>query len=368
MDLNNFATQIYSTGFPLEHRIAMLLRNAGWSVISNKYYIDDLEQTIREVDLVAYRVREVAHLLVYTTLIISCKKSDKNAWVLLSRPISADDPNANLEPFHAWSNDVPISYMISQSNWAAPYYQKARQLGVCGPLDKLSRDIFAFQEMERETGRPHNDKAIFTAVTSLMKAQAYEVNALPERRKEPAVYQFNLLNVVDSDLVCLDFDDTATIATPVKVESELYVTRYIINKQQTFARIQFSTAEHFSQLLPGYKKLHDANCKLFEEAHEAFFGDIVQDPLRWHLLLDKFHARLQWPFHFAQHKGHLNLEKLPVPTFGKSDRGLEIEVDLHYKAVETLNADESFSKATTEALKAIYRYEGNFMFSPEIPF
>ncbi len=37
--------------------------------------------------------------------------------------------------------------------------------------------------MNRVSGAPHNDKNIFSAVTSLMKAQAYELGALSHRKK-----------------------------------------------------------------------------------------------------------------------------------------------------------------------------------------
>jgi hypothetical protein len=40
-----------------------------------------------------------------------------------------------------------------------------------------------------------------------MKAQSYELEALPQRKKAPSVYQFNLLTVVDTDLIRLHFQD-----------------------------------------------------------------------------------------------------------------------------------------------------------------
>ncbi len=60
-NLDNFAQEIQKTGFVLENRIAQELKNVGWTVISNKYYIDDLQEAIREIDLVAYRVTKMQH-------------------------------------------------------------------------------------------------------------------------------------------------------------------------------------------------------------------------------------------------------------------------------------------------------------------
>jgi hypothetical protein len=82
MDLSKLETQIGKTGFVLENRIAHELKTAGWTVISNRYYVDDSEETVREIDLVGYRVTKVQHFNVYTSLIISCKKSEANAWAL----------------------------------------------------------------------------------------------------------------------------------------------------------------------------------------------------------------------------------------------------------------------------------------------
>ena len=84
MDLKNFEKQIAKTGFPLEHKIGSLLRSSGWTVINNRYYVDDQEQSVREIDLVAYKSRPVQHFRVCTTLIISCKKSGQNVWALLA--------------------------------------------------------------------------------------------------------------------------------------------------------------------------------------------------------------------------------------------------------------------------------------------
>src|SRR5690606_19239495 len=142
-------------------------------------------------------------------------------------------------------------------------------LGVSEVLKEPDVDVFAFQEMDRTTGAPHNDKAIFSAVTSLMKAQAHEISALPARRKSPAFYQFNLLSVVDTDLVRLTFSKTEIKATPI--ESEQYVARYIIGRKETFARVRFVTPSKFVRDLADYGRLHKANCKWVEETLDEFY-------------------------------------------------------------------------------------------------
>ena len=87
MQYEQLPTQILKTGFVLENQIAQQLKAAKWTVISNRYYVDDAEESIREIDLVAYQATRVQHFDVYTTLLVSRKKSEANAWALLSREI-----------------------------------------------------------------------------------------------------------------------------------------------------------------------------------------------------------------------------------------------------------------------------------------
>ena len=112
MDASKIEAQIRKTGFVLENDVAQILRTAGWSVISNKYYVDDYEENVREIDLIAYQVAKVQHLDVYTVLIISCKKSESNVWALLSRKNNLNDPNYDWWPLHAWSNDKALAYQL----------------------------------------------------------------------------------------------------------------------------------------------------------------------------------------------------------------------------------------------------------------
>ena len=130
MDLRKFEVEIRKTGFHLEQQVASLLRAAGWTVISNRYYVDDQEDAVREMDLVAYRVKNTPEFRVFTTLIISCKKSEKNVWALLARNRDREDPNADWWPVHVWSNDRAATFVSGQPAWREQYHLRARKLGV----------------------------------------------------------------------------------------------------------------------------------------------------------------------------------------------------------------------------------------------
>jgi hypothetical protein len=368
MDLRKFEVAIRKTGFHLEQQVASLLRAAGWSVISNKYYVDDQEDAVREIDLVAYRVKKVQDLRVVTTLIISCKKSEKNVWALLARNRDRKDPNADWWPVHVWSNERAISFAQNQPKWREQYHLRVRNLGVARALAEPEIDIFAYQEMNRDSGSPQNDKPIFASVTSLMKAQSYELDALPQRRKTPAVYQFNLLTVVDADLVRLHFDGSKVVGSPVT--DEQYVARYIIKKKEMFARIHFINIHEFPQVLEDYGRLHAANGTIFPEDKESFYRDILTDNNRVSVFAEDFSRAVLWmlSLRLRQHaRGHADLDSVSLSWNEKHGR-VDICVALSDDDIAFLSGDAKAREVVTRALKKVYRYEGPSDFAWELPF
>ena len=95
--------------------------------------------------------------------------------------------------------------------------------------------MFAFQEMKLTTETPQNDKSIFNSVTSLMKAQAYELDAMSHRMNEKRVYQFNLLSIIDAEMIRISVGSDGS-ATASKITETHYLTRYIIKKKEEFNR------------------------------------------------------------------------------------------------------------------------------------
>jgi hypothetical protein len=320
------------------------------------------------MDIVAYRVRDVSEFKVFTTLIISCKKSEKNVWALLTRDRDSGDPNADWCPAHVWSNDRAISFVSGQPNWRPQYHLRARQLGVTRALAEPEVDIFAYQEMNRDSGAPQNDKPIFASVTSLMKAQSYEIDALPERKKTPSVYQFNLITVVDADLVRIRFDRSNVVATIVT--DEQYVARYIIKKQETFARIHFVNIREFPLVLEDYGRLHAANATIFREDKESFFRDVLRDYEKTLVFGEEFARavgrKLTWRLrrHTA---GHAELDPVSVSWNEKEGRA-KVSVATSDDCIRFLAGDIEAQQIVARALRDIYRYEGAFEFGDDIPF
>lgn len=361
----SFVEEIRKTGFVLENQIAQQLKSTGWTVISNKYYVDDAEETVREIDLVAYKCSRVQHFNVYTVVIISCKKSDSNSWALLSRKINLNDPNANFRPLHVWSNDKVIDYKISQTDNNSRYYKRVTELGVKEILQDPSVEVFAYQEMAKSTGKSQNDKAIFSAITSLMKAQSYEMSSLPERKKNPSVYQFNLLSVVGTDLVRLMFSGDEIIAS--NIDSEHYLASYIVNKRETFSRIRFVKSDVFSDVLKDYKTLHNANCKWYAEENDSFYVDLVKDRARAKIFEPELKEKIYVLIAIILGKDFSG--EFPISVYwNDKDKHVWIGVDCDEVEIEKLNSNQRLKERTTKALKEIYRYEGFFIFQDDIAF
>jgi hypothetical protein len=316
MDIEKFSAEIRKTGFVLENRIAIGLKREGWTVISNKYY-----------------------------------------------------PNSDWWPLHAWTNEKPLTYELSQPGISRAYHNDVQELGVKDVLSVPDVDVFAFQEMKRSGGAPQNDKHIFNAVTSLMKAQAYELSSLPQRKKSPAVYQFNLLSIIDSDLVRLKFTDDSIRGE--SIDCEHYIARYIIKKKESFSRVRFIKASFFEDALSDYNRLHAANCLWFDKTTNHFFDEIVKDWNRIRILIDEFRAKLKWSFLYRlerHFKKSYETSNLSLGWRAKDNR-LAVTLQADPEVFEFLNNDKESRAVVAAALKEVYRYSGEFFFDEDdIPF
>jgi len=145
---------IKRTGFELEHKVAMAFKRKGWSVVSNKHYLDDVDEKAREIDLLVYKVESAAHFRVFTSLLVSCKASVDRVWALLARDPDLTNPDYNWEPLHAWTNDAALGYEIELRDAGKRHQAAVTAAGVKEVLSVPSREVFAFQELNGTTGAP----------------------------------------------------------------------------------------------------------------------------------------------------------------------------------------------------------------------
>ena len=369
MDHKIFLDGILKTGFNLEYQISEILRLHDWTVISNKYYIDDLQETVREIDLLAYKVSEIQDFLVYTTLIVSCKKSESDAWVLLAKPIDITSRNVDWQPVHLWSNLPSIDYATSKRDWKTQLLKLATKKSCAELLAPPRTHIFSFQEMDLKSGAPHNDKNIFSSVTSLMKAQAYELDSLPNRKKTLAFYQFNLLSVMETDLVRLNYSPSEVSSS--MIVDEPYIASYIIAKQQTFARIHFIKASAFESVISKYDKLHEVNMDYCGNVNSEFYSNAALDPNKRALLMPAFKSRAVWDIQIGLSTAEIDPpEKEDIFVGTNRDKSkLIIYVGDDPEVASYLNNDDEGSKRLAVTLAQVFHYKGPFEFeSSSLPF
>lgn len=371
IDLEKIAQSISKTGFKLEYEIGKILRKNGWHLISNRCYIDDLEGTVREIDLLAYKVTNLKDFSLYTVIIVSCKKSESNSWALLSRLVDEKDPNYNWRPFKGWTNHPAINYYMSKMTWSPSYHDKVSK--ECPILFSAPNvDVFAFQEMSKVNSSPQNDKNIFASITSLMKAQSYEMSILKERQKnKKRVYQFNLTSVIESELVRILFQDNDISAS--SVDSEDYLCRYILNQKEEIARIKFTTASAFPEVLQQYEILHSSNCAFFQEHYEKFYKDAYKDWSKTQVLLPEFNATAKSSLRMALYRHTRKFSQVSDLSLSWNEKQQKLsvdidadDVDLHM--IEKLNLDNQFKKEISRSLAAVFHFAGDISFEIGIPF
>ena len=355
MELEKYVKQIEKTGFVLEAKIAEMLRRHRWTVIHGRYYIDDVQDSVREIDLLAYKAKEIAGILYYTTLIVSCKKNEQNIWALLTKDRDNDDPNMNWDPLQVWSNNKVLSFMLSR-DWEQDYLEKLEEIGIYSELMNAEVNLFAFQEMNRSKGTPQNDKAIFNATTSLMKAQNYEIKALPERKQTPALYQFNLVSIFDGDLVRLHFNDGQVTAS--EQDSDVYIGNYIVDQMDTCSRIHLVRANAFDTVLDSYDGLYRFNCRYFSELQDSFYDSAVSDYHRRKLLQDEFLLRINWRVAYALNR---DVQDMSLSYHAETDT-LCVNIDAQPQELDQLNEEEDLLALLRKTAKSVYRFAGDVQF------
>ncbi len=78
-------------GYPLEMRVAAALRNAGFAVMQSAYFLDPSSAKPRELDVVAHRYWSGENVAWQLTLLIECKVTKKQPWVLFTRALETTD-------------------------------------------------------------------------------------------------------------------------------------------------------------------------------------------------------------------------------------------------------------------------------------
>lgn len=363
--------KIKQTGFVLEHDVAEMFENAGWSVIHNRYYIDDVILQQREIDLVVYKVDEsTPNFRIVTGIIISCKKSEQYDWIFLTRKAPSMSSNINMFPITLSSNVGIFNFQLSITDWVKEKNVKYGKFkGLLQKLFSYSEVIFAFKEFKYNDVRTRSDSAIFDSISSLVKAQSYEIKSLKARRKpkETYVYNFNLLSIADLKMIKLYFEGSGYSKTEINRIN--YLNRFIINGSEQHSKIEFVTFNCLSDLIKDYNLLHEWNIDFYKKNIEDFYKNIWEENRKAYIINNhgdeflqsiktRIKVNVKYDFYFS------------VLLLDYNDAMLKIDCNVSDEINKELNKNITVQRITKEWLKQYFRYTGKFVFQDliELPF
>ena len=364
--LQIYADNIKSTGFILESKVSDFLNNHGWGVINNKYYIDDVQSVAREIDIIAYKATKVRDVLVYTTLIISCKKNEENVWALLVKNIKPNDPNIDYEPLKNWSNHPVLNYELNFNN--------KEKIGVPDgivyeKIFNVTKNVFAFQEMSKKSGRSNNDKNIFNSITSLMKAQSYELTSLSSRKKERSVYFFHLMSLIDSEMILLDCEGDEI--HPSETESHTIISNYIINGESTASKINFMTLNGFLTNEIYYQKLHEYYVTYINKCFSNFYNDAFSNIDKRKILTKELWHKYGAKLSLEVMRGFKVYDRFSIDDIWPSDDSLIVEITTKSSQLnELLEGSEKIKEQLRIYIEGVFNMKVNkkIAFIDDIPF
>ena len=353
-----FEDNILKTGFPLEYRASKILVNHNWVVLNNRYYVDDVTQTPREIDLLAYRSKTVNDFHIHTTLLISCKKSEDNIWAFLTKDAIHNNPYYEVNPVTNWTNNRYIKYFSDKNkSWINELINTHSDKEFIRNLYLTKNNVFAFQEMAKEKGSVQNDKAIYNSISGLVKASAYELESLNKRKKENCLYNFNLITLADTDMIELKFSDTGI--TSKEVDCIHYVNRHIVYSKDDFFKIIFINIEEFEKYLENFNHLSEWNAKYYSGKIDEFFDDVLEDDYKIEyqkeLLSEGLLESVNWVLDFYD-------EKINDIDFRLSDGKLDLIVDAPDKLISVLNENNVIKRHTLYFLKNYFRFTGEYKY------
>lgn len=353
------------TGFVLEHTVVTALQQGGWRTINGSYYIDDVSEQARELDIIAYKIARHDDIDILTCALVSCKKDASHTAAFLSRRRPARDPNADWEPLHLVSRLEPMKAHLSSSDWKKRYFRAANK-GVKRLLI-ANRDIFAFQMVCRD-GKPHNDKPYYDSVTGLLKALDHEINKRQESTK-PArkrLYQFSLHTVVDAPMVDVQFQEEEQ--TVLQISQITGFSRFMVRKKDTAASIHFSSQERLLDWIVDLDALHAHNSEFFRsEVENSYKAIITSKEVRSHFQ-ERTNFWLMYKINQAISRLHLG-KKIESVHLGVDSETLLIEIDKE-SGLDELNADEELRDDIAKSLIRHAIYSGPFKITEydDIPF
>lgn len=359
---------IKTTGFTLEYEINQLLEQHHWNVISNRYYEDDITNTPREIDLIAYKAKQIDDILYYYTLVISCKKTSEDCWVVYTKKYNQNELNTVNYPLLYWSNDKVLNKKLSDDSIKTKFSEKIENTSSLQKVYSICRNAFAFQQFDLSKAKKNNDKDIYNSITSIIKAAEYEKKHISKRKTEKCIYFFELVSILDGKLFEAIFEDD--IIDIKETKSAKYQHRFIISGTDSFYRIEFTTKDNFSELLDIYDDSKNEIWNFLDTEYHLFYSnDIYQQSDYLRLYLSEMSAQINTYIKYVTQD--LVKEEVVITDilYSKDAKQLEICISCYDdEVIEKINNDDFVRRMTERQLKLYYRYTNTFVFTNNIPF
>ncbi|WP_175990485.1 hypothetical protein [Bacillus sp. Marseille-Q1617] len=376
MDIEKIKLGINKTGFVHEYKVCEILEQNKWNVINNRYYLDDVQEINREIDIIAYRVNEVEDILYYTSLIISCKKSESNIWSFLTKDIKNGDPNINFCPISNWANDKVLSYMIKPEKVEDEVWSVTSDHEELNFVYGINDHVFAFQQLNKTSYTPQNDKDIYNSIISSIKALEYEKNSLDERKNRKVMYNFNLISIFDGEMIKVHLNNEGESIE--EIDEIKYLNRHIVNKNENFYRVHFIKFSRLQDYITNFNKLHHWNCEFYPNLRRDFFNNItIEEPKeKIDLLLPEFIKEVLWYVSMEVEDFTIDKLNLKFNTYtnlmeiGFTGENLTFNEENHI--AEVLDNSDTAKRTIKEGFNKVYNFNGFFSVKPyyevDLPF
>ena len=373
---------IKRSGFPLEHKVCKILHEHGWQTISNRYYIDDIKGAEREIDIVAYKLDldETENIEYITTLIISCKKNDKNKWCFLTKKTDPTDANFNWTPLHYCTTDERLDYMTKRHKGFLIRKYKAHN--AISHLYDFTENVFAYEKLREPNNDNERDQKgniiingnqdIYESIITTIKALEFEKGSRIERYgnyHHKRYYTFHPISIFDGEMVKVLFNEDGTLDINKIVEIK-YLNRHIINNVDDFYIVNFIQKDNFEFRLNLFDYIHQINSRTLPKLVNAFYEDIFKYSDRVAMYWDDFSQELAETIQtYADSRTNplYITDPLPILLYTYKDNKLIFLVkgELYEddELLEKLNKNEQFMDEVREILNRYYRYEGQVIFT-----
>ena len=363
------------SGFDFEYFVQDIFRKEKWTVLNNRYYIDDVSNIEREIDAIAYKAIEIGDICYYTALIISCKKTKESDWVFLTQK-KIQDVNFDYSPLHIISSDFRLKAIIN--NERSMIIDAIMKDEFLQKIYEGDNRVFANFQFNGRTLQLEENRRIYDSISTTIKTLEAEKESHRNSmiNKKATFYCFYAISVFNNKLIEVLFEDSENKSVQ-EVNELKYVNRHIVYKKDQFYLVHFACKDYLADLVKVYNKVFESNTRLYSGLMASFYDDIWSYEYRVKLINGQFMGALRREISMISIIDNTfelpsNLEIKEI-DFQKTKDLLVMTVHfdpiLDSSTIELLNKSENAKKWIGAALKRYFKYDGTYSINQDwLPF